>query len=191
VTGSSTKIIQDPFGIEFVGTILKTNGNQVVTGSTDVIGNSLVRSDQTIEGNSIVEGNQNVGGDLNVTGTKNFRIDHPDDPENKYLVHAAVESDKVLNKYIGIVITNNQGIAVVSLPDYIQKVNKNFHYQLTVIGDFAQAIISKKINNNQFEIKTDKPNIEVSWEITAERNDEYMQEHPFSPVQEKNSENRK
>lgn len=185
VTGSSTKIIQDPFGIEFVGTILKTNGNQVVTGSTDVIGNSLVRSDQTIEGNSIVEGNQNVGGDLNVGGTKNFRIDHPEDPENKYLIHAAIESNEVLNMYSGNVTTDNSGNAIVKLPQYFELINTDYRYQLTVIGDFVQAIVSKKIKNNTFEIKTDKPNTEVSWQVSAKRNDKYMREHPFDPVRNK------
>ena len=41
-------------------------------------------------------------GDINVTGaiyagTKDFRIDHPLDPENKYLQHASVESSEMKN----------------------------------------------------------------------------------------------
>ncbi len=135
-----------------------------------------------------VYGNSNISGDLNVGGTKNFRIDHPDDPDNKYLYHSCIESDEVLNQYSGNVITNADGIAVVTLADYIQKINIDFRYQLTVIGDFAQAIISKEITNNQFEIKTDKPNIKVSWMIVAKRNDKYMQENPFEPVRLKDKE---
>ncbi|HPO62857.1 MAG TPA: hypothetical protein PK762_07215 [Candidatus Kapabacteria bacterium] len=182
-------------GIEFWSNSIIINpsssGTAYITSNTEIDGNTTTQGSAYVSGNSTTNGNHQINGNLNVGGTKNFRIDHPDDPENKYLVHAAVESDKVLNKYIGNVITDNQGIAVVYLPDYVQKVNKNFHYQLTVIGDFAQAIISKKIYNNQFEIRTDKPNIEVSWEITAERNDKFLQEHPFSPIQVKDSENRK
>ena len=139
----------------------------------------------TVNGNQVVNGNSNINGDQTVSGTKSFRIDHPDDPENKYLLHSCIESDEVLNQYSGNTTTNENGIAVVNLPDYIQKINIDFRYQLTVIGDFAQAIISKEISNNQFEIKTDKPNIKVSWLITAKRNDEYMKQHPFEPVRSK------
>jgi hypothetical protein len=131
-----------------------------------------------------------IGGDLNVLGEKNFRIDHPDDPYNKYLFHASIESDDVLNQYSGNVVTDGSGYAVVTLPDYVQKINTDFRYQLTVIGQFAQAIISKEIANNTFEIRTDKPNVKVSWQITAKRNDSVMQAKPFSPVRDKEGKNR-
>ena len=116
-----------------------------------------------------------VAGDFTATGTKAFTIDHPLDPENKMLRHFAVESNEVMNSYSGNVTTGADGRAVVKLPDYFEAINKDFRYQLTVIGSFAQAIISKKINNNQFEIATSQPNIEVSWEVKGVRNDAYMQ----------------
>lgn len=49
----------------------------------------------------------------------------------------------------------------------------DFRYQLTCLGQFAQAIIIEKVKNNQFKIQTDKPNTEVSWQITGVRNDAY------------------
>jgi hypothetical protein len=64
--------------------------------------------------------------------------------------------------------------------------NIDFRYQLTVIGgQFAQAIISKKVANNQFTIATNAPHVEVSWQVTARRNDEYMKQHPFVVEQQK------
>ena len=135
--------------------------------------------DQEITGNSTIDGNQTISGNLNVTGTKNFRINHPLDPDNKYLVHAAIESNEVLNKYSGNVVTNKKGVARINLPDYFDEINTDFRYQLTVIGDFAQAIIFKEIKDNSFEIKTNKPNIKVSWEVTARRNDQHTKDHPF------------
>jgi len=54
---------------------------------------------------------------------------------------------------------------------------KTFATLLTVIGEFAQAIISKKIAKNQFEIRTDKPNIEVSWQVTGIRQDAYAEKN--------------
>ena len=54
-----------------------------------------------------------------------------------------------------------------------------------MIGTFAQAIISKEISNNQFEIATNQPNIKVSWEVTGVRNDRRLQMTPFVDVVEK------
>ena len=53
-------------------------------------------------------GNLTMTGNLDVQGTKNFKIDHPLDPENKYLLHAAIESSEVLNVYSGNIITEQR-----------------------------------------------------------------------------------
>ena len=134
-----------------------------------------------------VSGNLDVTGDLNVAGTKNFCIDHPKDPANKYLVHAAIESSEALNQYSGNITTDDAGFASVSLPDYFKLINIDFRYQLTILGDtFARAIIYGEIDeNNQFVIKTDEPNIKVSWQVTAKRNDRYLINNPFSDVVDK------
>ena len=119
-------------------------------------------------------------GDVQVTGTLSkgggsFKIDHPQDPANKYLVHSFVESPDMMNVYNGNVITDADGNAVVDLPGYFEAENKDFKYQLTVIGQFAQAIIGEEIKNNQFIIRTDKPNVKVSWQVTGVRNDPFAQ----------------
>lgn len=59
---------------------------------------------------------------------------------------------------------------------------------MTVVGVFAQAIISKEVSNNQFEITTNQPNVKVSWEVKGVRNDLRMQKYPFEAVQEKSTE---
>ncbi|HLV43282.1 MAG TPA: hypothetical protein VKY37_13455 [Brumimicrobium sp.] len=120
-----------------------------------------------------------VSGDLNATGVKNFKIDHPADPENKYLYHAAIESDVPYNKYSGNITTDANGEAVVELPEYVQLVNKDFRYNLTVIGTFAQAIIGEEVSDNKFIIRTNQPNVKVSWELTGVRNDPYMKQNPY------------
>jgi hypothetical protein len=73
----------------------------------------------------------------------------------------------------------SSGKALVRLPDYFEALNKDARYQLTVIGSFAQAIISKEVSNNQFEIATSQPNVKVSWEVKGVRNDAHMKQHPF------------
>jgi hypothetical protein len=123
-------------------------------------------------------GNVNVSGAI-TAGTKDFLIDHPLDPANKYLYHASVESSEMMNIYTGNVTTDAQGHAIVQLPDWFEKLNRDFRYQLTVIGQFAQAIVSSEIENNRFVIQTDKPGVKVSWQVTGVRQDAYAQSHPL------------
>lgn len=123
-------------------------------------------------------------GDLDVTGaiyagTKDFKVDHPLDPANKYLYHASVESSEMKNIYDGTVTTDANGDAVVELPAWFEALNRDFRYQLTVIGQFAQAIVASKVAGNRFSIKTDKPNVEVCWQITGVRQDAYARTHPL------------
>jgi len=118
------------------------------------------------------------GTGVNVVGTLSkgggsFKIDHPLDPANKYLYHSFVESPDMKNIYDGTVTTDGAGMATVTLPDWFESLNRDFRYQLTVIGQFAQAIVAGKVANNQFRIQTDKPNVEVSWQVTGIRQDAF------------------
>jgi hypothetical protein len=120
-------------------------------------------------------------------GTKDFKIDHPLDPANKYLVHASVESSEMMNIYTGNVTTDAQGEAAVQLPEWFEVLNTDFRYQLTVIGQFAQAIVGRKMENNRFEIRTSAPNVEVSWQVTGVRQDAYAKAHPLVVEEEKDA----
>ena len=104
-------------------------------------------------------------------GIKPFKIDDPRDPANKYLYHSSIESNEMMNIYKGHVTTDANGNATVTLPSYFTILNKDYDYQLTCIGQFAQAIVSEEIRNNQFKIKTDKPNVKVSWQVSGVRQD--------------------
>jgi len=127
-------------------------------------------------------GNVEVVGSLTVTGSVgkgsgSFKIDHPLDPANKYLSHSFVESPDMMNVYNGNVTTNQHGLAVVTLPDYFEVLNRDFRYQLTVIGQFSQAIVAKEISRNRFTIKTSRPGVKVSWQVTGIRQDAYANAH--------------
>jgi hypothetical protein len=130
-------------------------------------------------------------GDIDVTGTifggaKDFKIDHPLDPANKYLVHASVESSEMMNIYSGNVVTDELGVATVKLPDWFEAENTDFRYQLTVIGGrFAQAIVSQEIADHQFTISTNASNVKVSWQVTGLRKDAYAKAHPLVVEQQK------
>lgn len=123
-----------------------------------------------IIGNTQVNGNLTVNGIFSSTN-KFFKIDHPLDPDHKYLIHSCVESPDMMNVYNGNAVTDNLGYITIILPDYFEALNTDFRYQLTCMGQFAQAIVAEKIKNNKFVIRTDKPEVEVSWQITGIRND--------------------
>jgi hypothetical protein len=137
----------------------------------------------------LFEGNVSVTGTLS-KGGGSFKIDHPLDPENKYLFHSFVESPEMLNIYNGNITTDGNGEAVVEMPDYFEALNSDFRYQLTVIGTFAQAIVSKKIENNRFVIKTSAPSVEVSWQVTGVRQDAWAKQNRIKVEVEKTGSDR-
>lgn len=129
-------------------------------------------------------------GDVYVSGTLSkasgtFKIDHPMDPENKYLYHSFVESPDMMNVYNGNATTDHAGRATVELPLYFEKLNKDYRYQLTVIGTFAQAIVEQEVADNKFVIATDKPGVRVSWQITGIRKDPYAEKNRVVPEVDK------
>ena len=159
-----------------------TSYSSTPTNSYGVYGSAF---DGTVRYGVYSDGAMHVNGALSkLSGT--FKIDHPLDPENKYLSHSFVESPDMMNIYNGNVTTDATGTATVTLPDYFEALNKDFRYQLTVIGStFAQALVSKEVSGNSFEIKTNQPGIKVSWQITGVRKDVWANTHRVVPEEEK------
>jgi hypothetical protein len=124
-------------------------------------------------------------GNLVLTGVvfaaaKDFKIDHPLDPANKYLYHASIESSEMKNIYDGIAVLDGSGSARVELPEWFEAVNGDFRYQLTALGAPGPNLhIAQKISNNQFTIAGGQPGMEVSWLVTGVRHDAYAQAHPL------------
>ncbi len=121
-----------------------------------------------------------ANGDFGATGAKLFVIDHPLDPANKFLRHFSMESNEILNYYRGNVILDANGEATVQLPDYFQSINNtNYGYNLTPIGQPASLYIKSEVSSSgQFVIAGGQPGLKVSWTLTAERNDPYLQQNP-------------
>jgi hypothetical protein len=142
------------------------------------------------EGHVQINGSVDVSNDLTVTnltvtGAKHFAIDHPCDPENKFLYHCSVESPEMMNVYSGNVTTDAGGEAWVALPNYFEALNCDFRYQLTVIGQFSQAIVATEIAKSRFLIRTDKPKVKVSWLVSGVRKDAYAKANPVSVEKDK------
>jgi hypothetical protein len=130
-------------------------------------------------------------GNVSVTGTLSkgggsFKIDHPLDPEHKYLYHSFVESPDMKNIYDGVVTTDENGFAEIILPDWFEALNRDFRYQLTVIDDsdrFVLAKVVREIQNNRFTIRTNFGHVKVSWQVTGIRKDPWAEAHRI-PVEE-------
>jgi hypothetical protein len=183
-----------PYGV--LGNATGSNGFGVygsgnaygVYGTSGSAGGSGVGALNTSTGDALFTYNQSGGwaaffdGDVDVDGNLSkaggsFKIDDPLDPANKYLYHSFVESPDMMNIYNGNATTDEQGSAVVQLPEWFETLNRDFRYQLTVIGQFSQAFVASKVANHQFAIKTDKPNVEVSWQVTGIRQDAWANAH--------------
>ncbi|OFX24967.1 MAG: hypothetical protein A2033_16295 [Bacteroidetes bacterium GWA2_31_9] len=133
-------------------------------------------------------------GNVSVTGTLSkgggsFKIDHPLDPENKYLYHSFVESPDMKNIYDGVVVLDANGEATVTMPDWFDALNNEFRYQLTAIGGSAPNIyISQEIANNQFKIAGGTAGLKISWMLTGIRKDPFANQNRIPVEVEKSQE---
>jgi hypothetical protein len=168
-------------GIGIIGRCLGVNPNAkavyglVENASSGVPGKGLA---------GYFSGNVQVTGNLQKAGG-GFKIDHPQDPANKYLNHSFVESPDMKNVYDGVALLDAHGEAVVELPKWFQVLNKDFRYQLTCIGGFAPIYIAEKISNNRFKIAGGQPHIEVSWQVTGIRQDPWARANSMKVEEDK------
>ena len=127
-------------------------------------------------------GNVTIDGDLRVSGSVEkgggtFKIDHPLDPENQYLYHSFVESDEMMNVYSGNVMLEKDGTAWVELPEWFEVLNKDFRYQLTCVGGYAPVYVSEPISSRRFQVAGGNEGLQVSWQVTAVRNDPWARKN--------------
>lgn len=144
-----------------------------------------------------------AAGDMGASGTKPFRIDHPDDPANQYLLHYAAESPEVINFYSGKATLDAAGEAVVELPHYFARINKDPRYTLTAVGapmpmlhvaeEIDEATLSAGATAEpgetaptcSFRIAGGAPGAKVSWRVEALRNDRWVRQRGAPVVVEK------
>ena len=129
-----------------------------------------------------------VLGNSLVVGTKSFLIDDPSDPTNQNLRHYCQEGPAPYNVYKGRVTTGSDGLAWVQLPSYFASINTDPDYQLTVVDssdDFVLAKVVHEVENNRFQIRTNKPKVVVCWEVKALRNDPWVRATGYSDIEPK------
>jgi hypothetical protein len=126
-----------------------------------------------------------------VNGPKNFAIDHPLDPQNKYLVHTCVESSEMKNVYDGIARLDKEGAAWVGLPEWFEALNGDFRYQLTAVGGSAPGLhVAEEVSENRFKIAGGEEGMKVCWQVTGSRKDPWAAANPFEVEQQKPEEER-
>ena len=139
---------------------------------------------QSPNGNAFFLGSVSVNGDLSVAGNVSkgggsFKIDHPLDPENKYLYHSFIESPDMKNVYDGVVTLDESGEAWVKLPPYFEALNRDLRYQLTCIGGHAPVFVAQEVKDNRFLIAGGTPELKVSWQVTGIRQDKFAKANPI------------
>ncbi len=126
-----------------------------------------------------------IFGDLDITGelskgSGTFKIDHPNDPYNKYMYHSFVESPEMRNVYYGRADTTDS-TSVIGLPYWWMALNGDntdeFTYNLTPIGSYSRLFVNKEIKNNEFEVVSLDGDCKFSWTISGIRHDKFAEEH--------------
>jgi hypothetical protein len=176
------------------------NGRALVDDGTGVWGNGIYTGGLVLNfgndfGKVVADGPMTVEGDLTVDGFLSklggsFKIDHPLDPENKYLYHSFVESPDMMNIYNGIIMTDAAGYATIELPAYFEALNRDFRYQLTVVDsadskEFVLAKVVQEVRDNRFKIRTSRGGAKVSWQVTGIRHDPVAEMRRVTPEVEK------
>jgi hypothetical protein len=124
-------------------------------------------------------------GEVHVNGTLTkragqFRIDHPLDPQRRYLSHSFVESDEMKNVYDGVAELDANGAAEIVVPEWFEALNERFRYQLTPVGRPApQLHVASRLRDRRFTIAGGVPRTEVCWQVTGVRHDAYALAHPL------------
>jgi len=166
-------------GTGVLGTVDSPNG---YAGYFD--GKCHATGDLSCDGTLHCGGSCSIVGNLS-KGSGSFKIDHPLDPENQYLLHSFVESPDMMNIYNGNAVLDAKGEARVELPEWFEALNRDFRYQLTCIGGFAQVYIAEEIRGNRFSIAGGTPGMKVSWQVTGVRNDPYAKAYRIAVEQDK------
>lgn len=130
-------------------------------------------------------GHARVTGDMTAQGTATaaaarYRIDHPTSAApDRTLSHGLVGSNEWKNVYDGTAVCNAGGEAVVSLPSWFGRLNRETRIQLTPIGAPAPLFVANKVSGNQFVIAGGAPGQEVYWQVTGVRRDRWAEAHPL------------
>ena len=92
------------------------------------------------------------------------------------------------NIYDGLVSLDNNGEAIVELPEWFGALNRDFRYLLTALGGPMPGLyIAEELANNRFKISGGMAGMKVSWQVTGIRQDAWANKNRIR-VEENKSE---
>ncbi len=135
-------------------------------------------------------------GDVHVSGTLSktsgsFLIDHPLDPENKLLRHNFVESPENLLIYRGKIQLNEDGRAIVEMPEYFASLTKEDEATIHLTAEGLPFLTGYQWDVDYAGFTAfGEPHREISWSVMAERDDPSMRRLARPVEEEKGSDNK-
>jgi hypothetical protein len=175
VMGSTSGFAATPSSAGVSGTSDASNSNGVIGEANNGAGAYGVWGISTSGYAGFFSGKVHVTGNL-TKGGGGFQIDHPLDPENKYLQHSFVESPDIKNLYDGTCRLDDNGSAWIELPEWFGELNRDYRYQLTAIGGPAPDLhIAEEVSENRFRIAGGTAGMRVSWQVTGIRKDPWAE----------------
>lgn len=129
-------------------------------------------------GKILLSGPTTVAGYLTKAGG-GFRIDHPTDPENKYLNHEFVESDYAKNVYDGEVVLDKNGEAVVKFDSWFEHINANPRMTVSPRKQSMPDLFWDTVDGATFKISGGKAGGTVAYIVQCKRADAWQEaNHP-------------
>jgi len=118
-----------------------------------------------------------AGPNLNISGSKTFKIDHPIDSKNTYLVHSSIEGPQVDLVYRGTATLENGTATVVMdahydmLPGTWEALCREPQAWITAKNDFMSCVGSVENGILTIRAQDESYSGDVSWLVIAERHD--------------------
>lgn len=107
------------------------------------------------------------------------RIDHPADPERRWLTHGGVDAPQPLTVYRGTATLDATGAATVRLPAYAAALGRDPHHQLTAVGGAMPDLHVAWAKADRFAIAGGRGGLRVCWQVTLERADDATRDQPI------------
>ncbi|HEU5218313.1 MAG TPA: hypothetical protein VFU23_06630 [Gemmatimonadales bacterium] len=123
-------------------------------------------------------GTASGNGAFTVEGSKNFRIDHPLDPEKRYLVHSCLEGPEAAVLYRGEAVLAD-GVCEITLPPYFEALTRQENRTVQVTpklekGAETSALAAGAVEGGRFMVRAidrRNPSQRFYWEVKAVRAD--------------------
>lgn len=117
----------------------------------------------------VFSGNVLISGNLTVTGTITNPIGGFRAGALAGSARRSVDGGAQRSVLDGMVRTDSRGYASVRVPRRFGALEGGFRYQLTTIRSFARAIVWRELRGSRFVIRTRRPRVKVSWQVTGIR----------------------